>query len=655
MAASPAGSVHRQIHRLFNLGAVGTMPDAQLVDQFATRRDDAAQAAFEELLNRHGPMVLRVCRGALHDAHDAEDAFQAVFLVLANRARSIRRCESVASWLFGVAQRVAQRSRRSATRRRVFDQLVASRTSEIDHPTENDCDWEILHDEIHGLPEQLRAPIVLCYLQGLTYQAAAQQLGCSAVTIRGRLSRARKRLRERLTRRGVTAPAGLLIGGAVDQFKAAIPESLIHSTSRIALGFAGGETATVLARGALNSMFMNQLKLVTVLMSVVLVGSYRTWQALAAVEKIGQTNPAKKALTVQLINPPVRNIVHVLSRPSFIEAFERTSIYPKLPGYVEKTIVDIGDKVKKGDVLCTLLVADLVEDHGAKLADGRLDKERITSASKIVSAADASVKAARARLDAAAAVVVQYEADVNRWDSEVERLKRVVDSQFLLESINRSKAPATTRDAAIAAIHESAVARDAARAAIGKVEADLLSCRASLTKAKVEVSLAAAALAVAESEDQRIKAWADYHILTAPYDGVIVARNANTFDFVQPETRTSTAEKPASRSPRGAALRDRQDRRGPCLRRDSRTGCQPRASRNASKRDNQGISEQANSGLRHADLMGRKGQAACATCRDRPAQFRWQAQARNVCHRRIGHGKRGRSRNAHCHDYVNGR
>src|SRR5690349_12694538 len=123
MAASP-------LHRLFNLGAVGMMTDAQLLDRFVSRRDEAAEAAFEELVIRHGPMVLRVCRSALHDAHDAEDAFQAVFLVLANRARSIHRRGSIASWLFGVARRVASRARRSAARRRALEQLVSERTSE---------------------------------------------------------------------------------------------------------------------------------------------------------------------------------------------------------------------------------------------------------------------------------------------------------------------------------------------------------------------------------------------------------------------------------------------------------------------------------------------------------------------------------------------
>ncbi len=118
MAGRPSDRVKGQMHRLFHLGAIGTMSDAQLLDRFVSRRDEAAEAAFEELVIRHGPMVLRVCRGILRDAHDAEDAFQAVFLVLANRAGSIRRSGSVASWLYGVAQRVANRGKRGAVRRR---------------------------------------------------------------------------------------------------------------------------------------------------------------------------------------------------------------------------------------------------------------------------------------------------------------------------------------------------------------------------------------------------------------------------------------------------------------------------------------------------------------------------------------------------------
>jgi polysaccharide biosynthesis/export protein len=156
MAGSPSDRVHQQGHRLFNLGAVGTMSDSQLLDRFVSGRDEAAEAAFEELVIRHGPMVLRVCRAVLDDAHDVEDAVQAVFVFLANRAGSVRRRASIASWLFGVARRVANRGKRIAARRQALIRLNAQRTSESYLPAENDHDWEILHEEINDLLERLR-------------------------------------------------------------------------------------------------------------------------------------------------------------------------------------------------------------------------------------------------------------------------------------------------------------------------------------------------------------------------------------------------------------------------------------------------------------------------------------------------------------------
>ena len=298
MAGSPSDRVHRQVHRLFNFGAVGTMSDAELLDRFVSRRDETAEAAFEELVIRHGPMVLRVCRSLLHDAHDAEDAFQAVFLVLANRARSIRRSGSVASWLFGVAHRVATRARRSAARRRTLHQLVAERTSES-YLSLGERSGS--GDPPRGDPSFARAaatPVVLCYLQGLTYAEAAHQLGLSAVAIQGRLARARERLRQRLIRRGVTVPAGLLAAGAASQAQAAIPLTLIHSTSRIALGFMAGNTAAVLARGVLTSMMMNQLKVATVLFCLGIGGSYWVWHAFAGpADEKGRLDQGKVAQT----------------------------------------------------------------------------------------------------------------------------------------------------------------------------------------------------------------------------------------------------------------------------------------------------------------------------------------------------------------------
>jgi RNA polymerase sigma factor (sigma-70 family) len=268
MRGTPADPFFRHVRRVFNLGAVGTVPDAQLLDWFVSARDDSAEAAFEELMIRHGPMVFGICNRVLQDVHDAQDAFQAVFLVLANRARSIRRRDSVASWLFGVAQRVAARARSRAARRRAIDQKVAERATDCYVSPEHDSDRETVHEELDRLPERLKAPVVLCYLEGLSYDAAAHQLDLSEGALRGRLSQARKRLRSRLAQRGVRVPAGLLAAGASTEAQAAIPEALIRSTIQIAHGLTSGNGAVLLAKGVLNSMLVSQLKIAAGIMLI---------------------------------------------------------------------------------------------------------------------------------------------------------------------------------------------------------------------------------------------------------------------------------------------------------------------------------------------------------------------------------------------------
>ncbi len=261
MRGTPADPFFRHVRRVFNLGAVGTVSDAQLLDWFVSSRDDSAEAAFEELMIRHGPMVFGICNRVLRDKHDAQDAFQAVFLVLANRARSIRRRDSVASWLFGVAQRVAARARNRAARRRAIDQTAAAQATDCYALPEEDSDRETVHEELDRLPERLKAPVVLCYLEGLSYDAAAHQLELTEGALRGRLAQARKRLRSRLARRGVTVPAALIAAGASTQAQAAIPEALVRSTIQIANGLTSGNGVALLAKGVLNSMWVSQLKI----------------------------------------------------------------------------------------------------------------------------------------------------------------------------------------------------------------------------------------------------------------------------------------------------------------------------------------------------------------------------------------------------------
>jgi multidrug efflux pump subunit AcrA (membrane-fusion protein) len=248
-------------------------------------------------------------------------------------------------------------------------------------------------------------------------------------------------------------------------------------------------------------------------------------------EKTEYTTVSKPP-TVRIIQPEVRKIVRVVGQPSFIESYERTSVYPKLTAYIDKWIVDIGDKVKKGDVLATLFVPELVEDFGTKKATVKLDEERVELAKKLVEVADADVKAAKARLDEAKAILAKYQSEVDRWDTEVKRLdhevkRGVVDPQILLESTNQWKS--------------AAAARDAAKATIAKAEAELLSREATLAKARVDVAVAQADLSVAISEAKRIEAWVGYITLPAPYDGIVVARNANTGDFVVPSAGDPTA------------------------------------------------------------------------------------------------------------------
>jgi RNA polymerase sigma factor (sigma-70 family) len=188
-------------HQLRHLGGPAEEPsDSGLLGRYLQTNDEPA---FAELVRRHGPLVLAVCRSVLADAHAAEDAFQATFLVLARRAASIRRRESVASWLHGVALRLAHKARAQAARRMTHEHEAPPRSAAADDLSGREL-REILHQELDRLPGQYRAPLVLCYLEGLTQDEAARHLGLSAATLKGRLTRGRALLRRRLVRRGLT-------------------------------------------------------------------------------------------------------------------------------------------------------------------------------------------------------------------------------------------------------------------------------------------------------------------------------------------------------------------------------------------------------------------------------------------------------------------
>jgi HlyD family secretion protein len=236
--------------------------------------------------------------------------------------------------------------------------------------------------------------------------------------------------------------------------------------------------------------------------------------------------------TLQWIYPQLKKIVRVVGQPSFVQSYERTSIYPKVRAFIEKWNVDIGDRVQKGDVLADLFVPELREKWQTEKATVKLEKERVALALKMVKVAEAEVEAAEWRLAEAQRILDDYKAAVDRWEVQDERLARevkrdVVDPQVLLETQHQ---------------HRAAVARwNAQKATIAKADAELLAKRAALEAAIVEVAVARARVAVAESEAKRLEAWVGYLKLYAPYDGIVIERNANTWDFVLPETGDPTA------------------------------------------------------------------------------------------------------------------
>ena len=270
MASGHPGDAVRQINRLFLDGTVGALTDGQLLERFATRRPEAAEAAFEALVGRHGPMVLRVCRGVLRDPHDVDDAFQATFLVLVRKANSIGERELLGPWLYGVAHRVALKARGVAARRNKREGGIVD-----DPPAElAEGPWldlrPMLHEELNRLPEKYRKPVVLCHLQGLTHAEAAQELAWPVGTVSVRLSRARKLLKERLTRRGLTVTATLWAAGlSLEGASASVPRALIHSTTIAARSFAAGKVfaagtvsvgSVALAKRILTMMWIARLK-----------------------------------------------------------------------------------------------------------------------------------------------------------------------------------------------------------------------------------------------------------------------------------------------------------------------------------------------------------------------------------------------------------
>jgi len=291
MAHLATGSVGRQIESLFDGSSVAGLTDRQLLDRFTTRRDAGAEVAFTALVARHGPMVLGICRQILGDRHHAEDAFAAVFLVLACTARSIRKPDLLGTWLYGVALRTAHKAKTRLGRQRKIEEgdamsgpvavtVVEPMVPPADVSAMAREQAEILHREVARLPKPFRLPVVLCYFEGLTLDQAATRLRWPPGTLRSRLARARDKLRRRLTRRGLVLPsADLTLVLSPGSASARVSSFLGNATTKAAIQFTAGQalgkamstSVAALAQEVLRSMLINKMS--AVLLTLLVLGS----------------------------------------------------------------------------------------------------------------------------------------------------------------------------------------------------------------------------------------------------------------------------------------------------------------------------------------------------------------------------------------------
>ncbi len=299
-----SSAAQRFLGVLFEDGASGGLTDAELLERFVARHHQAtAELAFAVLIERHGPLVQRVCRGVLRDEHAAEDAFQATFLVLVKKAGSLRVRSTLAPWLHAVAYRVACEARSTAARRFRHERRVAERAMEAQLP-ESDARQNLechLQEELANLAERHRRPIVLCDLQGLTHEQAARLLGTPVGTIKSRLARGRQHLRDRLTRRGLEGSgSALAMALPPGTSRAEALGAVVDRTARIAMQVAERRTLTVgtvsalveeITRGVLKSMFLSKMTIAAA--AIAMAAAFAIAIGFAAHGLLARTEPVK--------------------------------------------------------------------------------------------------------------------------------------------------------------------------------------------------------------------------------------------------------------------------------------------------------------------------------------------------------------------------
>jgi RNA polymerase sigma factor (sigma-70 family) len=287
---------------LFEVGSFSGLSDGELLARFVEREADTAEIAFAALVERHGLAVMRICRSIVRNEHDAEDAFQATFLILATKASRLRVQDSLGPWLSAVAQRVARGARAVALARAARELRAAEQVTMRESGSDGGADVSsIVHEEMDRLPERYRLPLLLCDIESHTHQEAARRLGWPLGTVKSRQARARARLRARLIRRGLSGT--LPLAGSFKPAQAAISEELIRSTAQAAVGLPLREAAGRAISAAVATLVTNFLRDTIVTRLTGLIGVVLLITAGVAASVLAQGQSERKMPSADSVTP----------------------------------------------------------------------------------------------------------------------------------------------------------------------------------------------------------------------------------------------------------------------------------------------------------------------------------------------------------------
>jgi membrane fusion protein (multidrug efflux system) len=432
MAVKNGGNALSQLRTLFNVGAIGSLSDGQLLERFATGLGEPRELAFAALVERHGPLVLRVCRTVLHDEDAAEDAFQATFLALARKAGSLWTQDSLAPWLHQAAYRAAIHDRAATIRRRSRENAAAAlRPESVAAPHNHDDLEKIIHEEIDRLPVRFRVAVVLCDLEGRTHEQAARHLGCAVGTVKSRLARGRKRLRGRLERRGAAPALALSTASA----REALPAGLARATVvQAATAGAVPISVAVITGGVLMSMILNKVKFAmaaAAVAAVVAAGAF----ALRPAKIVGPAGQDRNAANppgakpsrpeagqerqkVVLTSPRAMDVKVTRQYVCLIHARRHIDIQALVTGRLDEIHFKDGQTVKQGDLMFKIDPALArskleAENAEAELAQREYDNTKRLAEIQGPNAPQKEVALAKAKLDKAIARRELAKADLN--------------------------------------------------------------------------------------------------------------------------------------------------------------------------------------------------------------------------------------------------